>query len=213
MNDAIRHPRTRIALSRRKEVRRTIHNNEWWFAVADVVAALTDSANPHGYIKDMRRSDPQLAKEWGQIVTPLYIATRGGPQPLNCANAKGLFRLIQSIPSRRAASFKRRLAKVGYQRIQEIEDPELAAKRTSAIRKRDHMTDMEFIFSILEEVAISEIARNRDIQVFPRPDMTSVGTPLPPPHGNSGATCRGVRGRLRQPSLPTKIMYRQFQGG
>jgi hypothetical protein len=133
MNEPTPNPETRIALFQRKEIRRTIHNNEWWFVIADVVAALTDSVDPQGYVKDMRRRDPEFAKGWGQIATPLSIATAGGPQTLNCANTEGLFRLIQSIPSPKAEPFKRWLAKVGYERIQEIEDPELATKRTRAL--------------------------------------------------------------------------------
>jgi DNA-damage-inducible protein D len=85
-----------------------------------VVTALTDSADPSGYIKDMRRRDPELAKGWGQIATPLSVLTAGGPQKLNCANTEGLFRVIQSIPSPKAEPFKRWLARVGYERIQEI---------------------------------------------------------------------------------------------
>lgn len=125
MSDAGQNPETRIALFQRKEIRRTIHNNEWWFVITDVIAALTDSLDPQGYLKDMRRRDPELAKGWGQIATPLSIATPGGLQNLNCANTEGLFRIIQSIPSPKAEPFKRWLAKVGYERIQEIEDPEL----------------------------------------------------------------------------------------
>jgi len=113
MSDTNQNPETHIALFQHKEVRRTIHNNEWWFVVADVVAALTDSVDPQGYIKDMRRRDPELAKGWGQIATPLSIKTVGGLQELNCANTEGLFRLIQSIPSPKAEPFKRWLAKVG----------------------------------------------------------------------------------------------------
>jgi prophage antirepressor-like protein len=103
MPDSITHPETRIALFQRKEIRRAIHNNEWWFVITDVIAALTGSVDPQGYLKDMRRRDPELAKGWGQIATPLSIPTVGGPQNLNCANAEGLFRLIQSIPSSKAA--------------------------------------------------------------------------------------------------------------
>jgi len=62
MNDASQNPETHIALFQRKEVRRTIHNNEWWFVITDVVAALTDSANPSGYFKDMRRRDASLSE-------------------------------------------------------------------------------------------------------------------------------------------------------
>ena len=235
MSDSDQDPKTRIALFQRKEVRRTIHNNEWWFVISDVVAALTDSVDPPGYIKDMRRRDPELAKGWGQIATPLAISTNGGPQSLNCANTEGLFRLIQSIPSPKAEPFKRWLAKVGYERIQEIENPELATKRTRALYKakgysddwiekrmrsiairdeltdewkkrgvreqkeyailtaeiskatfgmtpsqyaefkrlkrenlRDHMTDLELIFSMLGEAATTEIARNRGAHGFPQ---------------------------------------------
>ncbi len=64
---------TKIALFQGKKVRKVIHNNEWWFVVVDVVAALTDSVQPDGYIKDMRRRDPELAKWWGQIATTLSI--------------------------------------------------------------------------------------------------------------------------------------------
>jgi len=234
MSEPARNPETRIALFQRREIRRTIHNNEWWFIITDVVAALTDSVDPQGYIKDMRRRDPQLAKGWGQIATPLPIPTPGGPQKLNCANTEGLFRIIQSIPSPKAEPFKRWLARVGYERVQEIEDPELATKRTRALYQakgysdnwiekrlrsiairdeltdewkkrgvkeqreyailtaeiskatfgmtpseyvefkrlkrenlRDHMTDLELIFSMLGEAATSEIARTRDTQGFP----------------------------------------------
>lgn len=239
MSDALRSPETHIALFQRKEVRRAIHNNEWWFVIADVIAALTDSVNPKGYFTDMRRRDPQLTealKGGGNLPPPLGLEfdTPGGRQMLQCWNTEGLFRLIQSIPSPKAEPFKRWLAKVGYERIQEIENPELAAKRTRAIYKakgysddwiekrmrsiairdeltdewkkrgvkeqleyailtaeiseatfgltpseyakfkrlkrenlRDHMTDLELIFSMLGEAATTEITRTRDAQGFP----------------------------------------------
>ena len=71
-------PTTKIAVFRKKEIRKTIHNNQWWFVIRDVVSVLTDSAQPEGYIKDMRRRDPELAKGWGQIATPLSVQTAGG---------------------------------------------------------------------------------------------------------------------------------------
>jgi len=77
----------------------------------------------------MRRRDEELSKGWGQIATPLFIDTKGGKQKLNCANIEGLFRIIQSIPSKKAEPFKRWLAKVGYERLQETVDPELAVNR------------------------------------------------------------------------------------
>ncbi|TSC94140.1 MAG: prophage antirepressor [Parcubacteria group bacterium Licking1014_1] len=126
---------TKIALFKGKKIRKTIYQNEWWFVIIDVVAALTDSVQPDGYIKDMRRRDEELSKGWGQIATPLSILTEGGPQMLNCANTEGIFRIIQSIPSPKAELFKRWLARVGYERVQEIENPELATKRTRILYK------------------------------------------------------------------------------
>jgi DNA-damage-inducible protein D len=226
---------SKSAVFKGREIRKTIHNNEWWFVIEDVVVALTDSMQPKGYIKDMRRRDPELAKGWGQIATPLSIQTAGGLQQLNCANTEGIFRIIQSIPSPKAEPFKRWLAKIGYERVQEIEDPELAIKRmrttyrikgyseewiekrvrgidirkkltdewkkrgvkgedeysilTSEISKaafgmtpeeykrhkglekpsenlRDHMTDLELIFSMLGEAATTEITQKKDVVGF-----------------------------------------------
>jgi hypothetical protein len=82
-----------------------------------------------------------LAEGWVQFVHTLSIETPGGPQKTNCANTEGIFRIIQSIPSPKAEPFKRWLAKVGYERVQEIEDPELATKRTRAIYKAKGYSD------------------------------------------------------------------------
>ena len=244
---------TKIALFQKKEIRKTLHENEWWFVITDVVAALTDSVNPAGYLKDMRRRDAGLAAAFqgggqiatplageseggGQLVPPLALGfdTAGGRQAIQCWNTEGIFRLIQSIPSPKAEPFKRWLAKVGYERVQEIENPELATRRTRALYKakgysddwiekrmrsiairdeltgewkkrgvkeqrdyailtaeiskaafgitpseytklkglkrenlRDHMTDLELIFSMLGEAATTEIARTKDAQGFP----------------------------------------------
>jgi hypothetical protein len=155
MSDITPNPETRIALFQRKEVRRTIHNNEWWFVVVDVVAALTDAADPTDYLNKIRRRDPELAKGYGQIVHPLSIQTAGGPQNLNCANAEGLFRIIQSIPSPKAEPFKRWLARVGYERIQEIEDPELATQRTRALYKAKGYSD-DWIEKRMRSIAIRD---------------------------------------------------------
>ncbi len=86
-------PTTRIAVFRKKEIRKTIHNNEWWFVVEDVVIALTDSVNPKDYINKMRRRDEELAKGYGQYVHTLPIETADGTQRVNCANTEGVFRI------------------------------------------------------------------------------------------------------------------------
>ena len=112
-----------------KDIRRTWFNDEWWFVAADIVMALTDSKDAAGYLKDMRRRDEGFAQGWGQIATPLPIKTAGGVQNLNCVSTKGAFRLVQSIPSKKAEPFKQWLAQVGYERIQEIENPELGQNR------------------------------------------------------------------------------------
>ena len=125
----------KIAVFEGKKIRKTWHDDKWWFVIVDVVAALTDSTQPDGYLKDMRRRDESLSKGWGQIATPLLVATSGGKQKINCANTEGILRIIQSIPSPKAEPFKLWLAKVGYERIQEIDDPELATKRTREIYK------------------------------------------------------------------------------
>jgi DNA-damage-inducible protein D len=126
---------TKIVVFKGKKIRKTIFKNEWWFVVEDVVLGLTDTVNPKDYINKMRRRDPELAKGYGQIVHTLPIDTEGGAQRMNCANTEGIFRIIQSIPSPKAEPFKRWLAKVGYERVQEIEDPELSTKRTRLLYK------------------------------------------------------------------------------
>ena len=138
-----------------KGIRRTLYKNEWWFAVPDIVAVLTDTVNAADYIKKMRSRDEELAKGWGQIVTPLSIETIGGKQQVNCANTEGIFRIIQSIPSPKAEPFKRWLAKVGYERVQEIENPELAAKRTRMLYKLKGYSE-DWIEKRMRGIAIRE---------------------------------------------------------
>ena len=104
-------------------------DQKWYFVIIDVIRVLTDSTNPSGYVKDMRRRDLELSKGWGQIATPLAVDTKGGRQKMNCADVQGVLRIIQSIPSRKAEPFKQWLAKVGYERLQETVDPELAVIR------------------------------------------------------------------------------------
>jgi hypothetical protein len=126
---------TKIAVFKGQKIRKTIYKNEWWFVVEDIVLALIDSSDPKQYIQRMKQRDPELGKGWVQIVHTLQISTTGGKQKMNCANTEGVFRIIQSIPSPKAEPFKRWLARVGYERVREIDDPELATKRSRAIYK------------------------------------------------------------------------------
>ncbi len=126
---------TRIALFKGRSIRKTLYQREWWFVVEDVVLVLIDSNDPKQYIQRMKFRDTELSKGWVQIVHTLPIETFGGIQKVVCANTEGIFRIIQSIPSPKAEPFKRWLARVGYERVKEIEDPELATKRTRMLYK------------------------------------------------------------------------------
>lgn len=226
---------TKIALFQRKEIRRTIHNNEWWFSVIDVVQALTASLNPRDYWYKMKiRVNTEDKVQLSTLCRQLKLtSTDGKERETDCSNTEGIFRIIQSIPSPKAEPFKRWIAKVGYERVQEIEDPELATKRTRVLYKlkgysdswiekrmrgiavreelteewqkrgakqkkeysiltaeiskatfgvtpseykknkglergnlRDHMNDLELIFTMLGERATTEIHTNEDSQGF-----------------------------------------------
>jgi len=127
-----------ITLFGEKQVRRVRFHDEWWFVIKDVVSILTESVNPSDYLKKLRKRDESLSdvlKGGGQIVPPLGMEfdTAGGRQMLQCWNTTGILRLIQSIPSKNAEPFKRWLAKVGKERIDEIENPELAQERMKEI--------------------------------------------------------------------------------
>jgi DNA-damage-inducible protein D len=132
---------SKLALFNGREIRKAFHEGEWWFVITDIVAALTEAADPSDYWKKMRRRDSDLGLDsqgGGQIVPPLALAfeTAGGRQKLQCWNTQGIFRLIQSIPSPKAEPFKRWLAKVGKERLDEIENPELAMGRMQALYEK-----------------------------------------------------------------------------
>ncbi len=103
---------------------------KWYFSVADVVQILTDSTDVKQYIKKMRQRDPELGSKWGTICTPVkMLAADGKRRKIQASDTEGIFRIIQSIPSPKAEPFKVWLAKVGYERIEETEDPEKAFDR------------------------------------------------------------------------------------
>ena len=103
---------------------------EWYFSAQDVVAVLSESTDPKQYIKKMRARDPQLSANWGTICTPVQMLAADGKQrKVQAANTEGILRIIQSIPSPKAEPFKRWLAQVGRERIEETIDPEQAIDR------------------------------------------------------------------------------------
>ena len=209
---------------------------QWFFSVVDVVGALTGSAKPRDYWYRIKQREKISGIELSTICRQLKLPSPDGKdRETDCANAEGLLRIIQSIPSPKAEPFKRWLAQVGYERLQEIENPELAAQRMRAIYQskgyspewiekrvrgiairdeltgewqkrgvkeqreyailtaeiskatfgmtpseyrdlkeldktgdnlRDHMTDLELIFTMLGEASTTEITRQHDAQGF-----------------------------------------------
>lgn len=116
---------------------------EWYFSVQDVVAVLAESSDPKQYIKKMRTRDPELSANWGTICTPVQMpAADGKMRKIQAANTEGLLRIIQSIPSPKAEPFKRWLAQVGRERIEETMDPEQAIDRAlETYQKKGYDTD------------------------------------------------------------------------
>lgn len=111
-------------------------DEKWYFSIKDVILILAEAKDPKDYLSKMRRREPELAKGWGQIVHPLVVRTPGGPQKENFANLEGMFRIIQSIPSKKAEPFKRWLAQVGAERIHQMQDPELGIQQSLQDYKR-----------------------------------------------------------------------------
>ena len=219
-----------------KQIRRMWHDEQWYFSVVDIIAALTDSDAPSKYWTAMKRREESASGiQLSTLCRQLKLTSSDGKTyKTDCVNTEDAFRIIQSIPSPKAEPFKRWLAEVGYQRVQEIENPELAQQRmrqlyqdkgyppdwiekrvrgiavrdeltgewqkrgiqdqkdfailTAEISKatfgltpadykklkglrrenlRDHMTDLELIFTMLGEAATTEIARNKDARGLP----------------------------------------------
>lgn len=240
IKEAAKTQEDRIVVFQEKNIRRNWHNDEWWFSVIDIIGVLSGTDNPKRYWSDLKR---KLAQEAGseqpyeKIVRFKLRSPDGKQRETDCANTETLFRIIQTIPSPKAEPFKRWLAQVGYERIKEIEDPELASLRarelyeakgysqawiekrlrsisirgeltkewkergvsegreyailTAEIARatfgvtpgehsklkgldqvktgnnlRDHMTDLELIFTMLGEASTTEIARKKDAQGF-----------------------------------------------
>ncbi|KKU83709.1 MAG: Prophage antirepressor [Microgenomates group bacterium GW2011_GWA2_47_8] len=179
---------TRIALFKGRRIRRTLYQREWWFVVEDVVLALIDSNDPKQYIQRMKNRDSELSKGWVQIVHTLFMETSGGKQKMICANTEGIFRIIQSIPSPKAEPFKRWLLTDEWQKrgAQEQRDYEILTaeiskatfgvtpsqykdlKRLKRENLRDHMDDLELIFTMLGERSTMEIHRNEHSRGVPK---------------------------------------------
>ena len=227
----------KIVVFQDKKIRRIWHNDDWWFSVVDVVAVLTEQEEYQRARKYWNKLNQRLRDEGSEVVTNChrlkFTAEDGKLRETDCANVKSIFRIIQSIPSPKAEPFKQWLAQVGYERVQEIENPELAQKRMKAIYQakgysdewiekrargiavrqeltdewkkrgveenkeyailtneiskaafgktveeykqfkglkkenlRDHMDDLELIFTMLGEASTTKIARSKDAKGF-----------------------------------------------
>lgn len=150
---------TKIALFKGEKIRRIIYQNKWWFSVVDVVQALTDQADDYTARKYWNKLSQRIRNEGSEVVTFCHQlkleASDGKKYETDCANTEGIFRIIQSIPSPKAEPFKRWLAKVGYERVQEIENPELATKRTRMLYKLKGYSD-DWIEKRMRGIAIRE---------------------------------------------------------
>ncbi len=128
---------TALAIFESREIRKVWYNDEWWFSIVDVVSALTESKDPTQYIKKLKKRDINLEMNWGTICTPLEMLAKDWKnRKINSANTEWIFRLIQSIPSKKAEPFKLWLAKVWYDRVKEIENPELAQERMKELYEK-----------------------------------------------------------------------------
>ena len=131
-----------IAIFENKKIRRLLHNEEWYFSVVDVVDALTDSSEPRRYWSDLKIKLKAESNELYDFFVQLKMQSADNKYyETDCANIEGLFRIIQSIPSPKAEPFKLWLAKLGYQRVQEIKNPELIQKRMINTYKQKGYSD------------------------------------------------------------------------
>ena len=124
----------KIILFQSRQIRRAWHNEAWFYSLVDVVGALTESTNPTDYLKKLRKRDESLGSYLGTNCPQVTMLTETGKKRKTLAgNTQAVFRLIQSVPSKKAEPFKRWLAKVGQERVDEIENPELAQERMKAL--------------------------------------------------------------------------------
>jgi DNA-damage-inducible protein D len=147
-----------IKLFESKQIRSTFNEEEqkWYFSIQDVIEALTGTPNAKDYLKKMKKREPELNANWGTIC-PLVemVAADGKKRKIQAANTQGILRIIQSIPSPKAEPFKLWLAQVGYERLEEIENPEIATQRTRDLYKQKGYPD-DWIEKRMRSIAIRE---------------------------------------------------------
>ena len=142
--DLLREGESQIALFRKKEIRQVFHKNEWYFSIVDVIEAIVGTDRPSKYWGDLKKqlSDKEGFSELSGKIGKLPMPSADGKyRQTDAVNTETLFRIVQSVPSPKAEPFKKWLAKVGYERIQEIHDPEIAIKRAMLTYKAKGYTD------------------------------------------------------------------------
>jgi prophage antirepressor-like protein len=148
---------SKIDVFQRSEIRKVMHEGEWWFSVKDILEALTGTTEGNRYSRDLRTKDEGLRATWAEItrILPFDTASRG-VQNTTFINIEGTFRMMQSVPSAKAEPFKKWLAKVGFERLQEIQNPELALKRAITLYRAKGYDD-EWIDARIRNKASREI--------------------------------------------------------
>lgn len=147
---------SKLAIFHGQKIRRAIYKNEWWFSVVDVVEVLSESNNPIDYLKKLRKRDIEIGNYLGTNCPQVeMITSTGKKRKILAGNTEQIFRIIQSIPSPKAEPFKCWLAKVGYERVKEIKDPELATKRARTLYKLKGYNDA-WIEKRLRGIAVRE---------------------------------------------------------
>lgn len=162
MENRLEQQSSKIAIFKGAQIRKTIHQGEWYFSIIDIVAILTESPNPRRYWSNLKiqlSENEGFVQLYSKTVQLKLLASDGKMRETDTANTETIFRIIQSIPSSKAEPLKRWLAKVGYERIQEIEDPELATKRGRAIYKAKGYPD-DWIEKRMRGIAIREQLTN-----------------------------------------------------
>lgn len=149
-----------LAVFQDKKIRRIWHEDEWYFSIIDVIEALTDSDNPRNYWNMLKAREHEIGVElYTNCVQLKLLAEDNKMRETDCANTEGLFRIIQSIPSPKAEPFKLWLAQVGYERVQEIQNPELAQKRIRDIYRAKGYSD-EWIEKRVRGIAVRDELTN-----------------------------------------------------
>lgn len=124
----------KLALFEDTKIRKTYKNNKWYYSITDVISMLTDTSNPNQYLKNIKSKDIELKNNWNTLCINLNMQAKDGKiRKTMTSDTEGILRIIQSIQTKKAENFKRWLARLGKERLEEIDNPELAMDRMKHI--------------------------------------------------------------------------------